>query len=271
MGSRNAEQNDGSGQEAYDEPMRVVSLVPSWTETLIEANVHVIGRTRFCIHPKDEIKGIPAIGGTKDLDISRLQILRPDLLVLDQEENLPWMKEQSPVPVHVSHVTTLEVMAEELRKLAVHFEEDEKDNLLSMAERWERVEKAPSLKWDFSKIPEEIEVLSRTKEDFQFLIYVIWKNPWMTVSKQTFIGSVLCKLGLADKLMDFSQKYPSIDLEKCDFENTYFLFSSEPFPFHKQADELKKMSLQGSIINGEPFSWFGIRSLLFLEKALGIK
>ena len=52
----------------YTWRMRVVSLVPSWTETLIEAGVDVVGRTRFCLHPRDRVKSIPAVGGTKDAD-----------------------------------------------------------------------------------------------------------------------------------------------------------------------------------------------------------
>jgi hypothetical protein len=46
--------------------MRVVSFVPSWTETLLECGVNVVGRTRYCIHPTEKIQNIAIIGGTKD-------------------------------------------------------------------------------------------------------------------------------------------------------------------------------------------------------------
>ena len=53
--------------------MRVVSFVPSWTETLISAQVEVVGRTRFCIHPEGEIKSIPVVGGTKNINLERFK------------------------------------------------------------------------------------------------------------------------------------------------------------------------------------------------------
>jgi len=69
--------------------MRVVSLIPSWTETLIEASRHsdfeVVGRTRFCIHPDDCINNIPVVGGTKDVNWQRVMDCKPDLLLLDRE------------------------------------------------------------------------------------------------------------------------------------------------------------------------------------------
>ena len=67
--------------------MRVVSLVPSWTETLLACGVNVVGRTRFCIHPAEKVESIPAIGGTKDLNRESLSELKPDLLLLDEPTN----------------------------------------------------------------------------------------------------------------------------------------------------------------------------------------
>ena len=67
--------------------MRVVSLVPSLTETLLECGVEVVGRTRFCIHPADKVADIPAVGGTKEVNWQRCLALEPDLVVMDKEEN----------------------------------------------------------------------------------------------------------------------------------------------------------------------------------------
>ena len=64
-----------------------MSLVPSWTETLICAGVDVVGRTRFCIHPEGKVGSIAALGGTKNLKSQELMNLKPDLIILDQEEN----------------------------------------------------------------------------------------------------------------------------------------------------------------------------------------
>jgi 7-cyano-7-deazaguanine synthase in queuosine biosynthesis len=55
-------------------------------------------------------------------------------------------------------------------------------------------------------------------------------------------------------------------LEKLDLERTYFLFSSEPFPFHKKKALLLGLNVSGSIVDGESLSWFGTRSLRYLEQ-----
>ena len=62
--------------------MRVVSLVPSSTETLLALGVDVVACTRFCEQP-----AIPHVGGTKNPDIAAIVALAPDLVVLDEEEN----------------------------------------------------------------------------------------------------------------------------------------------------------------------------------------
>ncbi|MCW8946529.1 MAG: helical backbone metal receptor, partial [Sedimenticola sp.] len=52
--------------------MRVVSLIPSITETLIECSVNLVGRSRFCIHPEPKIQTIPAVAGTKQADWEKM-------------------------------------------------------------------------------------------------------------------------------------------------------------------------------------------------------
>ncbi len=127
--------------------MRVISLVPSWTETLIECGVNVVGRTRFCIHPKNRSKEISVVGGTKDIDWGKVLALKADLLLLDQEENLLWMKEQSPIPVHVSHVQGVESMNLEMVRLGELFPE-QRTEFLAVKERWDKVaQKSPLVSW----------------------------------------------------------------------------------------------------------------------------
>jgi ABC-type Fe3+-hydroxamate transport system substrate-binding protein len=244
--------------------MRVVCLVPSLTETLIECGVNVVGRTRFCVHPEAQVQKSSVVGGTKDLNWDKFKALQPDLLILDQEENLAWMKEQSPVPVHVTHVTSIQSLPGQIRQLSEALNEP---NLLSIAQRWQEIS-GRQAKWDWSRIPGQLDRLGTVPAGVERLVYVIWKNPWMTVSKETFIGSVLAQLGAGSWLPEFGKKYPSFEMEDFDPQKTFFLFSSEPFPFHKKIDELRQMGLQGSIVDGEAYSWFGIRSLKFLENEI---
>ncbi len=93
----------------------------------------------------------------------------------------------------------------------------------------------------------------------------------MLASYETFIGSVLEKLLGENKIPPFAEKYPKIeDLKLYDSEQNLFLFSSEPFPFTKFRKDLLLEVRQASValVDGECFSWFGIRSLEFLEGVL---
>ena len=65
----------------------MISMVPSWTETLISCGVEVVGRTRYCIHPTPVVKDIAVVGGTKNIDWKKVREIDADLLILDQEEN----------------------------------------------------------------------------------------------------------------------------------------------------------------------------------------
>lgn len=70
-------------------PQRVVSLVPSMTESLFElgAGSTVVGITDYCTYPADQLKDLPRIGGTKNPDVGRILSLRPDLVLANWEEN----------------------------------------------------------------------------------------------------------------------------------------------------------------------------------------
>jgi hypothetical protein len=243
--------------------MKVISLVPSWTEMLISSGVNVVGRTRFCLHPQDQVKSIAVVGGTKDLDWQKLRELKADLLILDQEENLPWMRDEAPIPVLVTHVTSVAGVADEILKIADAIPES-RSELKSLAERWRKVSQVQR-PWNWEKIPGELECLRRDSSSYKNLVYVIWKKPWMRIAKGSFIASVLQTLGAGPFLVDHDKKYPEFQMEDWDLNSTYFLFSSEPFPFHRQKAELLKLGVQGSIVDGESYSWFGIRSLRFLE------
>ena len=66
--------------------MRVICLVPSLTETLLECGVDVVGRTRFCIHPASRVAEITRVGGTKGVDWDRCATLNPDIVIFDREK-----------------------------------------------------------------------------------------------------------------------------------------------------------------------------------------
>ena len=77
--------------------MKIISLVPSITETLFDfglSEYEVVGRTKFCIHPLDKIKKVPIIGGTKNLNIEKILALKPDLIIANKEENEKFQVEE---------------------------------------------------------------------------------------------------------------------------------------------------------------------------------
>lgn len=241
--------------------VRVISMVPSWTETLIEAGVKVVGRTRFCIHPEEIIKTIPAIGGTKDWNWDKVRELKPDVIVLDKEENPKIMADQKEIPFIATHVTAMEDLPLELRNLSFHLKNDK---LEDFAKEWENsLLKKVSLR---DELPALIQWGKKPDQPIEKIIYLIWKNPWITVSRNTFIGSVLSYFGKKDFLQIYPEKYPQIELEKLsNKESTLLLLSSEPYPFLKKSECFVEMGFPFAFVDGEKLSWFGLRTLRYLQ------
>ncbi len=240
--------------------MKVISLVPSWTETLIESGVSVVGRTRYCIHPQNQVQNIPVVGGTKDVNWQKLADLGADLLILDKEENPKIFAEKSPIPVYASHAESILDLPGELRNLGQILSSKALKDLASEWESFGRkktdrpvaLSNLPGLSRWINK-PED---LSQIKQ----LVYLIWKDPWMTVGPNTFIGSIFAHLGWGFQSPGL-QKYPEIKIENLNPQETLLLFSSEPYPFEKKQSDLKKLPYFSALVDGELYSWFGLRSL----------
>lgn len=246
----------------YPGKIRVVSMVPSWTETLLACGANVVGRTRFCIHPPSSI---PVVGGTKDWNFEALE--NPELFILDREENPREMAAALSSPVHVSHVRSIHDMPRELDAMADALATDAgvSMRLRKLASRWRRVLQTETRP---AGLPGVLESFGASTQSSQ-VVYIIWRAPWMAVSSSTFIGSVLDKLGF--KVWPAQgPPYPEIRLEDTPGD-ALLLFSSEPFPFAKKRDEIAALNRPAALVDGESFSWFGLRSLLFLETALGLR
>ncbi len=237
--------------------MRVICAVPSLTETLIEAGVSVVGRTRFCIHPSSKVKSIPVVGGTKDIDWEKVENLKADVLVLDKEENPKSFADDSPISFLPVHIQNIQTCTEGLRLLAENLNSTE---LEKFAERFASVK---PMKVELDRYVEWIHKPSKSPG---LLEYIIWKDPIMAVSQNTFIGDVLRYLGQEITLHE--NKYPKLP-DVLDSHTTY-LFSSEPFPFAKHKSWIREQNVNAGLVDGESFSWFGIRSLRFLEAHLKI-
>ena len=237
-------------------------MVPSWTETLLTAGINVVGRTRFCIHPQERARQIPVVGGTKDWDLSSVKRLSADLLVFDKEENPKWMSDQSPVPWIATHVQSVENISEELHRLGTRLINAD---LIAMASRWKTLTKMRLAPEPIENLPGVQHWIRKPDCAISTILYLIWNNPLMAVSRDTFIGSVFEHTSGGRKLPEFSEKYPKIELKSFDPMTTLLLCSTEPFPFHRIKDDLAGWGFPVALVNGEDFSWFGVRTFRFLE------
>lgn len=241
--------------------MRIVSLVPSWTETLVEAGVNVVGRTRYCIHPQSQARSISVVGGTKDIQWQKVRELEPDLLLFDREENPKKFADESPFPYLATHVTDVVSVAKETQTLSAQLSND---RLKEMAERWNKFATL-KLKPALRETPGIIEWWREPQAPIQQILYVILRNPFMAVSTDTFIGSMLKVLGLGDYVKANAKKYFEFDAANFDQNSTLLLFSTEPYPFARERAEVEALGFPCALVDGEKLSWFGIRTLRFLE------
>lgn len=243
--------------------MRVISLVPSWTETLIACGIEVVGRTRYCIHPAAAVSGIPVLGGTKQLDWSRWRHLRADLVVMDREENTQTIADECPFPVFPTHIRAVDDVSATCAALAERLENVE---LRTIGERWRRIVGRAPVPRALSQLPGVVDWWRRPEVEPRQCIYLIWRKPWMSIGHDTFIASMLTHLGCGWALPRYSEPYPVIELPQPGDPQPLLLFSTEPYPFERYRAELLKLPFPMALVDGEAFSWFGIRSLAFLER-----
>ena len=242
----------------HEKKAKIVCLVPSWTETLLVANLNVVGRTRFCIHPAEMVSSIPAVGGTKNPKIDEIIALKPDFVVLDKEENKKEMAETlmaAGIEILVSHVTGLESAAQFLDIMAEKFSSTA---LGDFAAEYQLV-LVNQIQVSREKFFASIVLRTNSEVDFTNLEYVIWKKPYMVIGKDTFIAEVF-KIGGVEFLR--TEKYPEVSDEE--LKSKYCLFSSEPYPFEKEFSALGEQGFKGALVDGEKVSWYGVRNLRFL-------
>ena len=223
--------------------MRIVSLVPSITESLFDfglTEIEVVGRTKFCIHPQTLITNVPVIGGTKNLNLDKIKALKPDLIIANKEENEKLQIEElgKYFEIWLTNIENLQDNQNFLTELGI---------LLNKQE----------LALNFN---EKINVIFDSSKELapKKVAYLIWKNPYMTVGSDTFIHEIIEKLGFTN-LFEDSKRYPEISVNQMK-EAEYVFLSSEPFPFQqKHIDELQKELPDSKIIlvDGEAFSWYG--------------
>lgn len=231
--------------------IRIISLVPSITLLLFDLGLenNIVGRTKFCIHPKEQVKSIPTVGGTKNIDIQKIKLLQPTLIFATKEENEKEQIEQlkQDFNVIIFDVKNLEDNYKMIAKIGklTNTELKAKEIIAQTKENFETFKNALSL-------PIAIGTLS---------LYLIWRKPYMTIGKDTFIHSMLETIGLKN-MFSHQTRYPIINnLQTSYFEKCQFvLLSSEPYPFTQQhIKEIQEQLPNAKIllVDGEYFSWYG--------------
>jgi ABC-type Fe3+-hydroxamate transport system substrate-binding protein len=211
--------------------VRVVSLVPSATETLLAWGITPIAVTRFCEQPD-----LLAVGGTKNPDIEAITRLEPDLVVMCPEENRLEDAERlrrEGIAVHAVEIDDVADVRGALQDLALEVGVDpaEPDPLPPAVATWCR-----------AFVP-------------------IWRRPWMTMGGHCYGASVLAHLGVENVWRDASVRYPEVDIgDVAARRPNLVLAPTEPYPFgERHREELERVA-PVVFVDGQDLFWWGART-----------
>ena len=216
--------------------MRIVSLVPSVTESLSAWGTEPVACTRFC-----EREDLSHVGGTKNPDIAAIVELQPDLVVVDREEN---RKEDydalvaAGIDVEPLHVASLCDVEPELRRLAARI----------------------GVEWTPEPLREQAAALTHASGRPVRVFVPIWRRPFMTIGASTYGASLLARCG-AEVAFSDRGSYPTLDAG--DLSADHFdivLAPTEPYPWHlRHLDELSEIA-PTHVIDGQDLFWWGTRT-----------
>jgi len=221
---------------------RVVSLVPSVSETLVALGVVPIACTRFC-----EVVDVPVVGGTKNPDLSAIIALGPDLVVVNDEENR-WQDAtaliEAGLSVHSMSPRSVHDVAAEVRALAERLEVPVPDRF--GADHWDA--------WTAS-------VLSPRWYD---AFIAVWRHPWMSLASDTYGSSLLDVVGVNNVFADSLERYPRVTLaEVAARAPNLIMLPSEPYAFGPEhvgevAREVSGVPIV--FVDGRDLFWWGVRT-----------
>jgi ABC-type Fe3+-hydroxamate transport system substrate-binding protein len=238
-----------------DPDARIVSLVPSITELLCELGLagRLVGRTGFCIHPRQVVRDIAKVGGTKDVNIDKIRALAPSHVVVNIDEN------EKPAVELLARFVPHVIVTHPLRPA---------DNL-ALARLMGGVfcAEAAARRWCDAFAAELAALRAAPKGPPQRVLYCIWQDPWMTVSRDTYIAAMLAEIGWSVPDLGL-QRYPRFEWSDGLVAGIdQVLLSTEPYRFTEaHADALEKqVGKPVQLVDGEMMSWYGSRALAGLS------
>ncbi|PQJ30540.1 iron ABC transporter substrate-binding protein [Nonlabens arenilitoris] len=239
--------------ELPQRPLRIVSLVPSQTELLVDLGLedHLVGITRFCEYPAGLIDKIKVVGGTKKVIASRIWEVKPDLIICNKEENTQEivLACQEIAPTYVSDIANLD---------------DAMEMITDLGKMTGTSFKAKSL---VNRIKINFNHFEKESHSAINALYLIWKDPYMTVGSDTFIHDIMERGGYKN-MMDGASRYPELTLQNIvNLNPQVIMLSSEPYAFNdldkkEFEDAFAKAGLKSPQllhVDGTYFSWYGSR------------
>ena len=233
-------------------PRRIVSLVPSQTETLFEFGLEeqLVGITKFCVHPYHLKATKSIVGGTKKVHVDKIAALQPDIIIANKEENTREMVEElcAICPVWVTDITSFEDVLQMLRDFGNLF------NKRTDAQKW--IQKLQFGYTGFLRFAADKPVRKAA--------YLIWREPYMAAGKDTFINELLILNKFENIYADRESRYPEVEIRKMRIQGDpeIVFLSSEPYPFKEEhAFEIGRSTHHAKtvFVDGEMFSWHGVR------------
>jgi ABC-type Fe3+-hydroxamate transport system substrate-binding protein len=233
---------------------RIVSLIPSITETVIELGgaERLVGRTRYCVEPAGAVDAIDVVGGTKNPDCERIGQLRPDLVIMSAEENRREDHERLAslgLTIHVIHPRSVTAAVDMIESLG---------NLLDLRET-----AAPLVGLCRAALADA--EASASLHDPVRVFCPIWRNPWMTFRAETYVGSMLATCGMENVFAGMDNSADFFEIATVDVVKrspALVVLPDEPYPFEaRHYDELRSAGVEArcATIDGKDLSWYGPR------------
>jgi ABC-type Fe3+-hydroxamate transport system substrate-binding protein len=241
--------------------VRIVSLVPSITELLFALGLagQVVGRTAFCVHPEGQVRQVRSVGGTKSVNLEKVRELEPTHVIVNIDETpkaLALDLARTGARVVVTHpIEVLDNLAL-YRLLGGLFHKHAEAGAL-----------ADAFEEAFGAVAATACGLPERR-----VLCLIWKKPWMTVSRDTYVSRMLALVRWTTVPADSPDRYPVIELTEdllhgCD----RVLFTTEPFPFkpaHLDAFRaaFPEHSAKACLVDGQMLTWYGSRAIPSLHE-----
>ena len=244
---------------------RIVSLVPSLTELLCDLGLapQLVGRTGFCIHPREVVRAIPKVGGTKSINLGRLLELAPTHVVVNIDENEKATVDE--IARFAPHVIVTHPLHPRdnpglYRLLGGVFCRDAE--AAALVQRFEQ---------SWRDTTRAAAAFPREK-----VLYLIWKKPWMTVARDTYISATLAAVGWDTVPEASTVRYPQVALQAAFTDGVrQVLLPSEPYRFRErdiaEIENEVPAAVKVSLIDGEMTSWYGSRAIAGLTYLAGFR